>query len=193
MSASQLGAPHILEESPQDSVYPIANVREGRIGEPPSDFWGFLIENYINQECALDISLREGPFCDSGKLSAPQCRVLLYWPGFHAFQHSVAERSKGFWKRETVLTDYAPREMEGAMLVSVREFTEMQERAIPTLPCAAVCFRERLLRADHVDMASVEPWDKFSSYVTPKICLRHVDRELNFPWIPFGWFQWNSL
>ena len=76
----------------------------------------------------------------------------------------------------------APREMEGAMLVGVREFVEMPERAFPAIPCAAVCYRERLLGVYYVDMGLVDPWKKLPYPFAHEATLRHIDRELNPGW-----------
>ena len=182
MSASHLGAPYVLEESSNDSVRPVGYISECRVNDPPADCWNPLIERYINGECAIDLSIREGPFRDADQLPTPHYRILLYWPGFHTFNRVVGEGTRGFWKGELVLFDQRPRELDGTMLVSIREFVEMPERAFPTLPCAAVCYRERLFGVDHLDVVRVDPWKEPAHPFLHEMTPRHIDRELNSGW-----------
>ena len=185
----QLGSPHVLKELSQDFVRSVGDVRECRINDFSAKVWTAVVERYINGELALNVILKK-TVREVDKFTLPEyCRVVLYWPGFHAFNRDIPEINRGWWKRNLKAGHQCARELKSAVLVSIREFAEMPERAVPTLPCAAVCYRERLCRSEPVNMDSVNPWGKFSFYVPPKICLRHVDRELNPGWLPLSVFS----
>ena len=177
MEASQIGVPHLLEEPSQDPVCTVGHVVERFVNEPPSDCWNPVIERYINGEVALNITILEERRLD--KHPSTQYRIFLYWPDFRTFNLDVAEVDGGFWKRDPVFLDQSPRELDGAMLVGVREFVEMPEWTFPALPCAAVFLRERLLRSDAVNVGLIQPWKELLDPFPLEPFLRHEYRELD--------------
>ena len=179
MQNSQFGVPGILEKLPQDSVRSGRDVYECRVnGLRGQRFWTPLLENYINGKCAIDITLGKGPFLGSVQSDAAKYRVLLYWPDFGTFHDLLSERAENFWEREPEFLDHGPCELDGAVLVGIREFTEMPERALNALPCAAMIRRERLFGSDHGDGGGTDLIQKLHS--TPVKSLdRFEDWELN--------------
>ena len=176
---SQFGAPYTFEESSQDPVRPVGYVCECRVnGLRGQRFWTPLLENYINGKCAIDITLGKGPFLGSMQSDMAKYRILLYWPDFCTFQNLLPERAKNFWERKPEFLDHGPCELDGAVLVGVREFTEMPERALDAIPCAAIIRREQLFGSDHGDGSVTDPVQKLHS--TPiKSLHRFEDWELD--------------
>ena len=179
MPNSQFGVPDTLKKFLQDSVRSVRNVYECRVnGLRGQRFWTPILENYINGECAIDVTLGEGPFLGSIQHDMAKFRVLLYWPGFGTFKNLVSEGAKSWWEREPEFLDHGPCELDGAVLVGIREFAEMPERALNALPCAAMIRRERLFGSDHGDGSGTDLIQKLHS--TPVKSLdKFEDWELN--------------
>lgn len=146
-------AENLRGDSAQDSIHSGKYVGQGCHGDPPTHRWRGLVERYVLREVACYITLRPRITQFAADDSTfPQYGVLLYWPGRSPRElANIPDRFQQRWHREFVLAHHRAGDMDSAVLVGVREFLEMPQRALQFLPCA-----KGLLRPDQIDSTTTD-------------------------------------
>ncbi len=176
---SQLCLEHVLKDRADDQFRPIQRPYQGVEGERPTHRWRSVVERYLDHQLGLYIALRERRHVEVPKdLCAPEYGVAAYWPTRGFFQNLVPDAPRDLWELKLVAVEQRARKMQRAVLVTVRQFLEMPQGAVPALPCAAFRYRKRLHGHDHLDQGPVNALQELAPSLIVEIDALQKDGEL---------------
>jgi hypothetical protein len=172
---SELEFECLVSDAREDVDRPFLYQVEGAANGVPTHCWRGLIERYVNREIAFAVRVdvlegMAGRPCDR---HSEEYGVLLYWPWPGPIDHLELGAGGQIGEFDLNVTKQRARDMQRAVLVSVRQFAEMPQGATEVLPCAV-----RLLRSDQLDGVLPDIPEVLGDAPVSKALLRFENGEL---------------